>query len=338
MGTVLVTGAAGNLGRKVTERLAAGGRVVAVDLVRAPKSSPHIEVYSLDLADPRAGERLAALVPEASAFVHLAWQPGGKHNLTVTRHVLGAAAAVNARQVVHLSSATVYGAWADNPLPLTEEAEPRPNPEFAYAVEKRAAEALVERWAREHAATGVAVLRPACTLGSASEQPLYQALAEPRRPPLGSEGRMVQFLHIDDLAGAVVHTLAEELSGTYNVAPDGGLTEEAAGALAGGSASLPLPAAFRASLAALHWRSARQAAPPGAEAYAEHSWVISGDKLRLTGWRAEYSSEQALVVTDERNRWDDLPQGRRVALTLAAAGFALAATGAGGAAWWRHRH
>ncbi|HTW06887.1 MAG TPA: NAD-dependent epimerase/dehydratase family protein [Acidimicrobiales bacterium] len=338
MGTVLVTGAAGNLGRRVTEQLAARGRVVAVDLVRAPKISPNVEVHSLDLATARAEERLADLASEATALVHLAWQPGGKHNLTVTRHVLSAAATANVRQLVYLSSATVYGAWPDNPLPLTEQAEPRPNPEFAYAVEKRASEVLVERWAKEHLSTRTAVLRPACTLGPDGEQTLYQALAEARRPPLGSEGRMVQFLHIDDLAGAVVHTLAEDLSGTYNVAPDAGLTEEAAGALAGGSASLPLPAALRAALAALHWRSARQAAPPGADAYAEHSWVISGDKLRLSGWRAEYSSEQALVVTDERGRWDDLPQGRRVALTLAAAGFAVAATGAGGAAWWRHRH
>lgn len=338
MGTVLVTGAAGNLGRRVTQRLATASKVVAVDLVRAPRSSPNIEVHALDLAGVRAEEQLVALAGEASAFVHLAWQLGGKRNLTVTRRVLAAAAAVNARQLVHLSSATVYGAWPDNPLPLTEEAEARPNPEFAYAVYKRASEVLVERWALEHTSTKVTVLRPACTLGSASDQPLYQALAEPRRPPLGSEGRMVQFLHIDDLAGAVVHALGKSLSGTYNVAPDAGLTEETAGALASGSASLPLPAALRATLAALHWRSARQAAPPGAEAYSEHSWVISGDKLRLSGWQPEYSSEQALVVTDERNRWDDLPQGRRVALILSAAGFAVAVTGAGGAAWWHHRH
>ncbi len=337
MGTVLVTGAAGNLGRRVAERLAAHDRVIAVDLARAPKGVPGIEAHALDLAGPRAEEELASLGSDASALVHLAWRPGGKHNLTATRHVLAAAEALDVRQLVHVSSATVYGAWPDNPLPLTEEAEPRPNPEFAYAVEKRASEVLVERWARNHTSTGVAVLRPACTLGSTSDEPVYQALAEPRRPPLGSDGRMVQFLHIDDLAGAVLHTIAEDLSGTYNVAPDSGLTEEAAGALAGGSASLPLPASLRAALAALHWRSARQGAPPGAEAYAEHSWVVSGDKLRLTGWRAEYNSEQALVASDERGRWDDLPQARRVALTLAAAGLAIVATGAGGAAWWHHR-
>ena len=38
----------------------------------------------------------------------------------------------------------------------------------------------------------------------------------------------------------------------------------------------------------------------GARAYAENTWVIAGDKLRSAGWQPEYSSEQALVVSDER--------------------------------------
>lgn len=332
-----MTGAAGNLGRKVTGLLAAEGRVVAVDRVRAPVTAPQLEARSLDLARPGAPEALADMGEEGCAVLHLAWQPAGNQNLTVTRHVLAAAEALRPCQLVHVSSATVYGAWPDNPVPLTEEAEPRPNPELAYAVQKRASEVLVERWAREHPTVAVAILRPACTLGSAEQEPLYRALAATRLPPFGSEGRLVQFLHVDDLASAIAHILSHRLYGTYNVAADAGVSEEVAGALATGSASLPLPAAARSVLAAWYWRVARRGAPPGAKAYAEHSWVISAGKLRDSGWRPEYTSEQALVVSDERDHWDDLPQGRRVGLTLAAAGFAVAATGAGGAVWWHHR-
>jgi UDP-glucose 4-epimerase len=338
MRTVLVTGAAGNLGRKVTDLLSGEGRVVAVDRVRAHETAPQVEVRSLDLARAGAPQALATMGQEGCAIVHLAWQTEGKNNLTLTRHVLAAAGELAPSQLVHVSSATVYGAWPDNAVPLTEAAEPRPNPQLDYAVQKRASEVLVERWARDHPSTAVAVLRPACTLGATDQGPLYQALAATRLPPLGSEGRFVQFLHLDDLASAVTHVLARNLAGTYNVAPDSGVSEVVAGALAGGSASLPLPAAARAVLAAWVWHLSRHGAPRGADAYAEHSWVVSADKLRLTGWQPEYSSEEALVVTDGREHWDDLPQGRRVGLTLAAAGLALAATGAGGAAWWRHKH
>ena len=339
MTTVLVTGAAGNLGRRVTANLAARDSVewvLAVDRVAVPATAPKVEAHTIDLSLPTAPDQLAALAKQATAILHLAWEPEGKNNLAVLRHVLDATEAIEPSQLVHLSSATVYGAWPDNPVPLTEEMGARPNPEFSYATEKRAAEVLVERWADQHPHIAVAQLRPASTVGSTPE-PLYQALAASKKPQLGSEGRVVQYVHIDDLAGAVVHSYENCLSGTYNVAPDSGVREEIAGALAGGSAMLPLPSAWRAALSAWRWRLWHRGTPPGARAYAEHSWVIAGDKLRLTGWEPEYSSEQALVVSDNRAHWDDLPAGMRVSLTLGAAAAALVAAGAGGAAWWRHR-
>jgi len=331
---LIVTGAGGNLGRRVVDRLAPLFPVLAVDRFPPPSKVAGVEHHLIDLALPSAATELDALAKEAAVIVHLAWQPEGKGNLDMTRHVLSAATGMCPAQLVHVSSAMVYGAWPDNPVPLTEDAAPRPNPQFSYAVQKRAAEALLERWSTEHRGTKVVLLRPACTLGS-TEQPLYRAPAAPRHPPLSSPARMVQFLHVDDLAEAVVHAVVARLAGTYNVAPDSGVSEEEAGAIATGAASLPAPA--RTLLAAWDWFSSRRSFPAGAEAYAEHSWVVSPGKLASTGWRPQYSSAEALLVTDAKGRWDDLPQPRRVALTLAAAGVAAAASGAGGAALWRRR-
>jgi nucleoside-diphosphate-sugar epimerase len=334
---IVVTGAAGNLGRRVTNALSGRPeveRIFAIDLVPLPASSPLVEPHTLDLSLPEARHELAALAKEADAIFHLAWQPEGGANLAVLQNVLDAADAVGPSQLVHLSSATVYGAWPDNPVPMAEEVAPRPNPDLAYAVEKRSAEILVERWADAHPEVNVALLRPACTVGSL-EQPLYQALAANKRSPLGAGGRMVQYLHVNDLANAVVHTYDRTLSGTYNVAPDSGLEERMAGALTGGTASVPLPASVRDSLSAWRWRLWHRGAPPGARPYAEHSWVIAGDKLRSTGWRPEYSSEEALVVSDEKSHWDEVPAGRRIAVALA--GASVLAAGAGGALWRHYR-
>jgi UDP-glucose 4-epimerase len=339
MSTVLVTGAAGNLGRRVlTELLSSrfADQVLAVDKAPLEATAADVETHCLDLAAAGAGEELAALAKRAAVILHLAWAPEGKHNLDVLRNVLDAAEEIEPLHLVHLSSATVYGAWPDNPVPITEEVAPRPNPELAYAVEKRAAEVLVDRWAASHQVTAVALLRPACTVGAAGH-PLYRALAETSRPALGAEGRMVQYLHIDDLVGAVAHTVRLGLAGTYNVAPDGGVHEEVAGALAGGSAMLPLPEPARALLASARQRLATREVARGTRAYATHSWVVSPDKLRLTGWAPEYSSEQALVVSDQRRHWDDLPQSRRVALTLAGATCGAVLTGAAATAMWRRK-
>ncbi len=332
-----MTGAAGSLGRRVADRLLARPQVqavLAVDVVPQP-GHDRLEAHCLDLCLSGAQEELAAVAKEADAFLHLAWGAARGGNLEALGNVLGAAAAVRPRQLVHLSSATVYGAWADNPVPLTEEAALRPNPGLAYAVEKKAAEACVARWSAEHPEVAVAVLRPACTVGPGSA-PLYRALAAGNRPPLGSEGRLVQYLHLDDLAQAVVHVWERGLSGTYNVAPDNGVGEEVAGALLGGPARLPLPRRARALLSAGRWDLWRRGAPPGARPYGEHSWVVSSDKLRATGWRPQYSSEEALVVSDERPHWDELPAMWRRWAALAA-GAALAGTGAGGLWLWRRR-
>jgi nucleoside-diphosphate-sugar epimerase len=235
---------------------------------------------------------------------------------------------------VYLSSATVYGAWPDNPVPLPEEAAIRPNPGFVFAAEKAEAERLVGEWAAEHPGLSVAVLRPAVTVGSAGPA-LYRALAGTRIPRPDDAGRPMQFLHVDDLAAAVVFVWERRQAGVYNVAPDGWIGEDAARALAGGVAQVTLPGPLTRSLAAWSWRVWRTGTPKEALPYSLHPWVVANDRLRSAGWAAERSNEEALVSTDDRSHWTDLPPSRRqeVALLAAAGGIVAASAGlVGGAA------
>ena len=104
---------------------------------------------------------------------------------------------------MHLSSATVYGAWADNKVPLTEDARLRPNPEFSFAVSKAECERIVAEWSDSHPGSAFAVLRPAVTVGVYAA-PLYRALGATSSPSSGDGYRPVQYLHVDDLARAVI--------------------------------------------------------------------------------------------------------------------------------------
>jgi nucleoside-diphosphate-sugar epimerase len=233
----------------------------------------------------------------------------------------------------------VYGAWADNQIPLTEDTPIRPNPEFAFAVGKADAERAIAEWAEDHPEVQVAVLRPAVTVGS-PQRPLYQALGATKAPRAGDGARPVQYLHVDDLAEAVVLAWEQRLSGVYNVAPDTGVREDEARALAGGVARLTLPARLSHAVAAWTWQLWRRGVPVEARAYATHPWVIAPDRLKAAGWTPHYSSEEALVATDMRVHWDDLPPGRRqnYNLLLAIGGaVALAGLAAGGVAAWRKR-
>jgi nucleoside-diphosphate-sugar epimerase len=343
--TVVVTGASGFLGQQVVARLSGHPdveRVIGIDLVPGVSVDPRVEHVVLDLAsDPGAGpDRLTLALEGADSLIHLAWShgavgqsdgpsgPAGSANLAAVRRVLDLATALGTTTLVHLSSATVYGAWPDNPVPLPEEAAIRPNPGFTLAAEKAEAERLVAEWAAGHPASSVAVLRPAVTVGSAGPA-LYQALAGTRSPRPDDSGRPMQFLHVDDLAAAVVLAWERRLTGVYNVAPDGWIGEDAARALAGGVAQLTLPGKLTRAVAAWSWRVWRTGTPKEALAYSIHPWVVANDRLRAAGWVCERSNEEALVSTDDRSHWTDLPPSRRQEVALLAAAGGLVATGAG---------
>lgn len=341
MPTVVVTGVAGSLGERVAPLLCAlpeVERVVGIDVVPSELSDRKFDSRIIDLAAaPGPGDPdLARALSGAGAVVHLAWRTtdargpasgddaaAAADNHRALQRVLDAAARAGVTQFVHVSSATVYGAWPDNKIPLTEDDRLRPNPEFSFAVSKAEAERLIWEWAERNSGVKVAILRPTVTVG-ADGRPLYQALGVTRSPRSGDGSRPVQYLHIEDLAQAVVLAWDKQLAGVFNVAPDAGIREDEARALAGGVAKVTLPARVASAVSAWAWQVWRKGVPAEARAYATHPWVIAPDRLKAAGWEPQYSSEEALVATDDRVHWDDLPPGRRQNYNLVLAVSAVA--------------
>ena len=322
MRTVVVTGFTGSLGQRVSARLAARDdvdRVIGIDVVPPDWAHPKLDVRIMDLAVPVGpGEDLEVMFEKVDSVVHLAWRlpgdSGGVDASAANRQALGrvlaAAGSAGTESVVHVSSATVYGAWADNKIPLTEDAPLRPNPEFSFAVGKAEAERALAEWTEDHPDVAVAVLRPTATVGR-PERSLYEALGATTGPRAGDGQRPVQYLHVDDLADAVVLAWEKELNGVYNVAPDSGVGEDVARALAGGVAKVALPARLAHAVSEWGWALWRRGVPAEARAYATYPWVVAPDRLKAAGWTPHYSTEEALVATDIKVHWDDLPPGRR---------------------------
>ena len=145
---VAVTGATGGIGRRIVERLAASPEVTQVLLLdqRARRDLPDkVEQQIVDLRRPAATPDLEGI----DTLVHLPFAASaprrrdGTLATTVTRNLLAGASAADVRHLVVLSSATVYGAWPNNPVPITEVQPLRPVPEFAYAVGHAEVEQLV---------------------------------------------------------------------------------------------------------------------------------------------------------------------------------------------------
>jgi len=341
MARLVITGAASPLGRQVATLLAARpdvDSVVAVDLRAADAAG--IEVRQLDLAT----SDLTAAFADADAVLHLASVFGPALDgpevtdaveVSMARRVLVAADKASVGQVVLLSSATVYGPWANNAVPLTEEAPLRPHPDLAFAVQKAEIERLGAEWATDHPGAVVARLRPATVVQEGNGGWLARALHAASGLPTG-EDTPAQYLHVDDLASAVVATWSNRLDGPVNVAPDGWLTPTERRAL-DPVPKIRLPERVAMAVANWRWRLRLAPTPPGVLAYARRPWVVANDRLALTGWAAEHSNEEAYVAGHEARAIESISPQRRQELALGALGVAVAGSVAGGVALVRRR-
>lgn len=229
------------------------------------------------------------------------------------------------RHVVLVSSAMVYGAWENNPVPLTEDALLRPDVEFAFARQLGAAEQLVDEWRRQVPGRTATVLRPAIGMAADDTSRLAAALAAGMGQRFGTTDPPAQFLHLDDLAAAVLLAAEQQLDGVFNVAPDGWIAGERVRALAGAVPRLKLPDRVSEVVNNLRWRFQRGPIPPGLRSYTRSPWLIANDRLKAAGWQPNVTNEQAFVEGTEGKWWTMVSPKRRQEITLVGSGIATLA-------------
>lgn len=229
----------------------------------------------------------------------------------------------HAAHVVLVSSAMVYGAWANNPVPLTEDALLRPDAEFPFARQLGTAEQMIDEWRRARPGRSATVLRPAVAMAADGTSRLASALAAGMGQRMGEADPPAQFLHLDDLASAVVLSVEQRLDGVYNVAPDGWIAGERVRALAGGVPRLRLPDRINEVINNMRWRFERGPIPPGLRSYTRWPWLVANDRLKEAGWRPTVTNEQAYVEGTEGKWWTMVSPKRRQEIALGGLGAAI---------------
>lgn len=297
--TVAVTRAASPLGRSVCRQLAGAAGVR--------------QVVALDAARPRVGgvrwrrvgptdAGLSAALRRVDVLMHLAAvvdpdldRAAQRRQTTTSASVaLMAAAANNVGHIVVVSSARLYGARADNPVPLADDAPLRAEPDAGVLGDLLEVENYLRDAVRAFPHLRVAVLRPAAVVGPGLDDTVAGPLDGPRLLVVRGSCPRWQFCHLDDLASAVEAVIAAGLAGPVTVASDGWLEQaELERALGRRRLELPADVAFGAA-ARLHALGVT-AESAGQLAYLMHPPVVASGRLRALGWRPRHTNAEALA-------------------------------------------
>ena len=226
--TVVITGISGRLGRIVARRLhhELDWQIVGLDRRPMPGRPKDIEHHQVDLRSKKA--RDVFRVGAVDALIHLGVmhdpraRPAELYswNIAGTSRLLEYCQAYRVPKVVLLSSANVYGPRPDNPQFLTEDAPLLAAQRFPQMRDLVEIDHLVSTflWRAQNVET--VILRPVHIVGPVHNAP-SNYLRIQRPPVLLGFDPMVQLIHYQDTADAIVAALAPGRRGIYNIVGPG---------------------------------------------------------------------------------------------------------------------
>ena len=303
----LITGGSGYIGTRLLEHLIEREDTdqVTVADVRPPRSfGPKVAYEEIDVRDRASVFRLLER-ERPDALVHLAFVVNPMHDEQAmyeidvggTQNVLEAASTAGTGQLLVTSSATAYGAFPDNPVPLTEDHPVRGVPDFEYARDKAESDRLCPLWACRHPDRVMTIVRPCIVFGPTVENYISRTFTtQPFVADFGDGEVPIQFVHEDDVVAALVGLLEGRHGGEFNVAPDESVSlGECAEQV--GLRRLRVPYRPYRALAQAMWRLRRVETPSGNLSFVRYPWIVSNEKLKATlGWSPRYGSRETFEI------------------------------------------
>jgi nucleoside-diphosphate-sugar epimerase len=331
---VAVTGAASGLGHALTARLAASariGRVIAIDGHRGDATGVTWRV--VDIRDPALAGRLAGVDVVVHTDLDLAPDSDQRSrrafNVRGAQTVLTAAAAGRVGRVVLVTSAMVYGARPDNPVPLEETAPLGADPDGSVVGDLLEIEHLAQRSPQANPGMDITVVRPAALVGEGVDTLITRHFEAPRLLAVKGCAPRWQFCHIDDLVSALELAAAGEVTGKFAVGCAGWLDQEQVEELSG-LRRIELPAGLTfGTVQRLHRAGVTPALVTDLH-FVVYPWVVDCATLREAGWKPAFDNETALQVLLEQRGGHHAVAGRRLDkkdATITAAGATVAVIG-----------
>jgi UDP-glucose 4-epimerase len=222
---ILITGAAGALAQQVIEQLRDTCDLVAVDFREQVYLGDDIPSYCIDF-NKRVFEDLFRRY-QFDGVIHMGRIMSSqltrmrRYNANVlgTQKLLDLSHKYGIKRVVVLSTFHVYGAVAYNPALIDEAAPLKSAGLSADLIDSVELENLANIYLWRYPELNITILRPCNIVGPGVRNTISTLLASERAPVLAGFSPMMQFIHIDDMADAIVLAYKKPTRGVFNVAP-----------------------------------------------------------------------------------------------------------------------
>lgn len=243
---ILVTGAAGALAQQVINRLRDDYHLVAVDFREQVYLGDDVPSYCIDF-NKRVFEDLFRRY-DFDGVIHLGRIMSSqltrmrRYNANVlgTQKLLDLSHKYGIKRVIVLSTYHVYGASAYNPALIDEQAPLKGAGLSMDLIDSIELENLANIYLWRFPDLNITLLRPCNIVGPGVRNSISTLLASRHAPVLAGFSPMMQFIHIDDMADAIVLAYGHNERGVFNVAPDDWIAYQHALQLSGCS-RVPIP-------------------------------------------------------------------------------------------------
>jgi len=297
---VVVTGISGNLGRTLAKLLHTRERIIGIDRRAFPGKPKDVEMYQLDLRKKKAEDVFRR--NDVRAVIHMGIMHDPRmneeehhsFNVVGTTRLLEYCAKYGVKKVVVLSSANVYGPSPDNSNFLTEDAPLMAASRFSEVRDLIEVDMLAHGFFWRHPDSQTVILRPVHIVGPNIKNAPSNYLRLKYPWVLAGFDPIVQLIHVEDAARAMIEALRPEARGVYNVVGPGEVPLSAIARELGRSA-IPVPHLIARPLLELLFKYHLASFPPPELDHIQFLCAVDGSRwAKEVGWKPRYSMRETI--------------------------------------------
>jgi UDP-glucose 4-epimerase len=297
---VVVTGISGNLGRTLAKLLHTRERIIGIDRRPFPGKPKDVEMHQLDLRKKKAEDVFRR--NDVRAVIHMGIMHDPRmneeehhsFNVVGTTRLLEYCAKYGVKKVVVLSSANVYGPSPDNSNFLTEDAPLMAASRFSEVRDLIEVDMLAHGFFWRHPDSQTVILRPVHIVGPNIKNAPSNYLRLKYPWVLAGFDPIVQLIHVEDAARAMIEALRPEARGVYNVVGPGEVPLSAIARELGRSA-IPVPHLIARPLLELLFKYHLASFPPPELDHIQFLCAVDGSRwAKDVGWKPQYSMRETI--------------------------------------------